>query len=68
MIQRLVVLDTSAMEVAVSQDGKYLAISHGLNDANTYKVTLWSLPYGEFITEVASSGKYRLALHNRGMN
>jgi WD40 repeat protein len=29
-----------------------------LNDANTYKVTLWSLPDGEFITEVASSGKY----------
>jgi WD40 repeat protein len=42
----------------LSQDGKYLAISHGLNAANTYKVTLWSLPDGEFITEVASSGEY----------
>lgn len=51
-------LDTAIQAVAVSQNGKYLAISHELNAANTYKVTLWNLQERQFITEVVCSNEY----------
>jgi WD40 repeat protein len=53
MVHQLL-LDTTADSITVSQDGKYLAICHGLNEDGIYKVTLWSLVDRELITEVAS--------------
>ena len=57
MVQQIT-FDSSIEVVAVSQDGRYMAICHDLDSSGTYKVTLWSLPDAQLIAEVASSTEY----------
>ncbi len=53
-----ITFNSSIEAVAVSQNGRYMAICHDLNSSGTYKVTLWSLPDTQLIAEVASSSEY----------